>query len=195
MQVTRDPMGGKGPRLTMEVGIPGRYVVYLPGGKGSGVSRRLDGEERERLRAIGREVRPEAGGVIVRTAAEGAGKEALERDLRFLQRVWAGAERRALTASAPCARLRRGGVGRPERPRSARPRLRRRHRGRREAAPAPGELPAGRGARTQGPGGAVHRRHAAVRAFRPRAGDGEGACAPRRACLPAGTSSSTTPRR
>jgi ribonuclease G len=101
VQVTRDPMGGKGPRLTMEVGIPGRYVVYLPGGKGSGVSRRLDDGERERLRAISREVQPETGGVIVRTAAEGAGKEAIERDLRFLQRVWAGAERRAQAASAP----------------------------------------------------------------------------------------------
>jgi ribonuclease G len=101
VQVTRDPMGGKGPRLTMEVGIPGRYVVYMPGGKGSGVSRRLDDEERERLRAIGREVKPEGGGVIVRTAAEGAPKEALERDLRFLQRLWARAERRAKEVTAP----------------------------------------------------------------------------------------------
>ena len=101
VQVTRDPMGGKGPRLTMEVGIPGRYVVYLPSGKGAGVSRRLSDEERERLRAVSREVRPEAGGVIVRTAAEGAEKEALERDLRFLQRVWAGVERRAEPMSAP----------------------------------------------------------------------------------------------
>jgi ribonuclease G len=101
VQVTRDPMGGKGPRLTMEVGIPGRYVVYLPGGKGAGVSRRLDERERERLRTISREVKPESGGVIVRTAAEGAGKEAIERDLRFLQRVWAGAERRAREAGAP----------------------------------------------------------------------------------------------
>ena len=101
VQVTRDPMGGKGPRLTMEVGIPGRYVVYFPAGKGSGVSRRLDADERERLRAIGRDVKPEAGGVVVRTAAEGAKREAIERDLRFLQRVWAGAERRAKTASAP----------------------------------------------------------------------------------------------
>jgi ribonuclease G len=101
VQVTRDPMGGKGPRLTMEVGIPGRYVVYLPGGKGSGVSRRLDEGERERLRAISREVRPETGSVIVRTAAEGAGQEAIERDLRFLQRVWAGAERRAQAAPVP----------------------------------------------------------------------------------------------
>ena len=101
VQVTRDPMGGKGPRLTMEVGIPGRYVVYLPGGRGTGVSRRLDDGERERLRAISREVGPDAGGVIVRTAAEGAGKEAIERDLRFLQRVWAGAERRAQAVPAP----------------------------------------------------------------------------------------------
>lgn len=101
VQVTRDPMGGKGPRLTMEVGIPGRYVVYFPAGKSSGVSRRLDDEERERLRSICREVKPEAGGAIVRTAAEGAGKEAIARDLRFLQRVWAGAERRAQAVSAP----------------------------------------------------------------------------------------------
>lgn len=101
VQVTRDPMGGKGPRLTMEVGIPGRYVVYFPSGKGSGVSRRLPDDERERLRAVAREVKPEQGGVIVRTAAEGAGKESLERDIRFLQRVWAGAERRARPLTAP----------------------------------------------------------------------------------------------
>jgi ribonuclease G len=101
VQVTRDPMGGKGPRLTMEVGIPGRYVVYFPAGKGAGVSRRLGDEERERLRVIAREVKPEAGGVVVRTAAEGAEKEAIERDLRFLQRVWAGAERRAEGCPAP----------------------------------------------------------------------------------------------
>ncbi len=101
VQVTRDPMGGKGPRLTMEVGIPGRYVVYFPAGGGSGVSRRLPDEERERLRAISREMKPERGGVIVRTAAEGAEREAIERDLRFLQRVWSGAERRAQASPAP----------------------------------------------------------------------------------------------
>jgi ribonuclease G len=101
VQVTRDPMGGKGPRVTMEVGIPGRYVVFLPGGRGAGVSRRLDQDERERLRSLSQEVRPDSGGVIVRTAAEGAGRAALERDLRFLRRVWAGAERRAQGAAAP----------------------------------------------------------------------------------------------
>ena len=71
-----------------------------PAARASGVSRRLDDAERERLRAICRDVKPEAGGVIVRTAAEGAGEEAIGRDLRFLQRVWArggaaGAGRRA----------------------------------------------------------------------------------------------------
>jgi ribonuclease G len=101
VQVTRDPMGGKGPRLTMDVGIPGRYVVYLPSGKGAGVSRRLSDAERERLRGVCRDVQPESGGVIVRTAAEGAGQEALGRDLRFLQRVWAGAELRGRGLSAP----------------------------------------------------------------------------------------------
>jgi len=101
VQVTRDAMGGKGPRLTMEVGIPGRYLVYLPTGKGAGVSRRLGSEERERLRTISRAVAPDSGGIIVRTAAEGAGREAIERDLRFLQRMWAGAERRARAAGAP----------------------------------------------------------------------------------------------
>jgi ribonuclease G len=76
-------------------------VVYFPGGGGCGVSRRLCDSERERLRAVGRDLKPEKGGVIVRTAAEGAGPEALERDLRFLQRMWAGVERRAMTALAP----------------------------------------------------------------------------------------------
>jgi ribonuclease G len=85
----------------MEAGIPGRYVVYLPLGRGAGVSRRLGQDERERLRAISRAAKPDTGGLIVRTAAEGAGKEAIERDLRFLQRLWAGAERRAQAAGAP----------------------------------------------------------------------------------------------
>ncbi len=101
VQVTRDPMGGKGPRLTMDVGIPGRYVVYIPSGKGAGVSRRLPDAERERLRALVKDVKPEDRGLIVRTAAEGAALEALERDLRFLQRVWAAAERRAAGMQAP----------------------------------------------------------------------------------------------
>jgi len=101
VQVTRDAMGGKGPRLTTQLGLAGRYVVYLPQAATSGVSRRLDDPERERLRDICRELKPDRGGLIVRTAAEGVGEEAVERDLRFLQRVWDGVERRALASRAP----------------------------------------------------------------------------------------------
>jgi len=101
VQVTRDAMGGKGPRLTTQVGLAGRYLVYLPQGTSAGVSRRLDEQERERLRPIAKEVRPKSGGIIVRTAAEGASQEDLARDLRFLERVWAGVDRRASVSTAP----------------------------------------------------------------------------------------------
>jgi ribonuclease G len=101
VQVTRDAMGGKGPRLTTQLGLAGRYVVYLPQAATSGVSRRLDDFERERLREVCRELKPESGGLIVRTAAEGMGEEAIARDLRFLRRIWDGVERRAGAAGAP----------------------------------------------------------------------------------------------
>lgn len=101
VQVTRDAMGGKGPRLTTDVGLAGRYLVYLPRSTAMGVSRRLDDAERERLRGICREIKPDAGGLIVRTAAEGAAREALERDLRFLERVWGQVERRAREGRPP----------------------------------------------------------------------------------------------
>jgi ribonuclease G len=101
VQVTRDAMGGKGPRLTTQLGIAGRYLVYLPLMPASGVSRRLDDPERERLRSVCRELKPDVGGMIIRTAAEGADKEAIGRDLRFLQRVWGGVEGRAAASRAP----------------------------------------------------------------------------------------------
>ncbi|MFH0916913.1 MAG: Rne/Rng family ribonuclease [bacterium] len=101
VQVTRDAMGGKGPRLTTQLGLAGRYLVYMPESATSGVSRRLDDEERERLRSICRELRPAVGGLIIRTAAEAADEEAIARDLRFLQRVWGGVERRAAVSHAP----------------------------------------------------------------------------------------------
>ena len=101
VQVTRDPMGGKGPRLTTQVGLAGRYVVYLPDSSVSGVSRRLESGERDRLRALIKELGSEAGGIIVRTAAEGADLEAMSRDLRFLQRVWGAVCRRSAKAQAP----------------------------------------------------------------------------------------------
>jgi ribonuclease G len=101
VQGTRDGMGAKGPRLTTQVGLPGRYVVFMPLGAGCGVSRRLEDAERERLRVLGNALKPEQGGLIIRTAAEGATEEAIERDLRFLQRVWGGVERRVESESAP----------------------------------------------------------------------------------------------
>lgn len=101
VQVTRDAMGGKGPRLTTQIAIPGRYLVYLPKTSASGVSRRLTDAERERLRLVCAALDAAPGGMIIRTAAEGADEEAIGRDLRFLQRVWAGVERRVATCSAP----------------------------------------------------------------------------------------------
>ena len=75
VQAVKDPMKTKGARLTTEISLPGRFVVYVPHGDGLGVSRRLDDDERNRLKAILKEIAPKTGGVIVRTAAEGASAE------------------------------------------------------------------------------------------------------------------------
>jgi ribonuclease G len=101
VQAVKDPMKTKGARLTTEISLPGRFVVYVPHGEGLGVSRRLEDEERNRLKAILKECSPAEGGVIVRTAAEGASAEDIERDLDFLQRLWASIEARAKVAKAP----------------------------------------------------------------------------------------------
>jgi len=101
VQSVKDPMKTKGARLTTEISLPGRFVVYVPHGEGLGVSRRLEDEERNRLKAILKECAPKNGGVIVRTAAEGASAEDVARDLDFLQRLWKTIEARAKTATAP----------------------------------------------------------------------------------------------
>jgi ribonuclease G len=101
VQAVKDPMKTKGARLTTEISLPGRFVVYVPHGEGLGVSRRLDDEERTRLKAILKECAPKKGGVIVRTAAEGASAEDIERDLDFLQRLWKSIETRAKESTAP----------------------------------------------------------------------------------------------
>jgi ribonuclease G len=88
VQAVKDPMKSKGARLTTEISLPGRFVVFVPSGEGLGVSRRLDDEERTRLREILKKLNLSQGGVIVRTAAEGATAEDIERDLVFLQRIW-----------------------------------------------------------------------------------------------------------
>jgi ribonuclease G len=94
-------MKTKGALLTTDISLPGRFVVYVPHGEGLGVSRRLDDDERNRLKAILKDCAPKQGGVIVRTAAEGASAEDVARDLDFLQRLWKTIEARAKTASAP----------------------------------------------------------------------------------------------
>src|SRR5207244_13123578 len=81
VQVTKDPMGGKGARLTQEISLPGRYVVFVPKSQVFGISRRLPDKERQRLKDILKDLKPEGDGVIVRTAAEGATEEALRADL------------------------------------------------------------------------------------------------------------------
>ncbi len=101
VQAVKDPMKTKGARLTTEISLPGRFVVYVPHGDGLGVSRRLEDDERNRLKAILKEIAPKTGGVIVRTAAEGASPEDIARDLEFLQRLWATIDASAKKSKAP----------------------------------------------------------------------------------------------
>ncbi|MBW3602026.1 MAG: Rne/Rng family ribonuclease, partial [Actinobacteria bacterium] len=100
VQVTKDPMGTKGARLTQRVSIAGRYCVLAPGDGMLGISRKLSDEERERLRDILQEVKPDEYGLIVRTAAEGATREQLEADIDRLVRIWKQVEQRAEEAAA-----------------------------------------------------------------------------------------------
>ena len=101
VQVTKDPVGHKGARLTSQVSLPGRYLVYVPGSSMTGISRKLPDTERTRLKQILKKVMPEDGGVIVRTAAEGAAEEELDRDVARLAAQWEAIEKKAKTASAP----------------------------------------------------------------------------------------------
>jgi ribonuclease E len=101
VQVTKDPVGHKGARLTSQVSLPGRYLVYVPGASMTGISRKLPDTERNRLKQILKRVMPENAGVIVRTAAEGAAEEELARDVSRLAAQWEALEKKAKTASAP----------------------------------------------------------------------------------------------
>jgi ribonuclease E len=101
VQVTKDPIGHKGARLTSQVSLPGRYMVYVPDGRLSGISRKLPDTERSRLKGILKRLTPEEAGVIIRTAAEGASEEELERDLKRLSAQWEDIDKKAQTASAP----------------------------------------------------------------------------------------------
>lgn len=101
VQVTKDPVGQKGARLTSQVSLPGRYLVYVPNGSMNGISRKLPDTERTRLKRILKEVLPENVGVIVRTAAEGATEEQLTVDVQRLTQQWEEISRKAETDNAP----------------------------------------------------------------------------------------------
>jgi ribonuclease E len=101
VQVTKDPVGHKGARLTSQISLPGRYLVYVPGGAMNGISRKLPDTERARLKRILKEVLPESAGVIVRTAAEGATEEQLTRDVQRLTAQWEHISRSLESTQAP----------------------------------------------------------------------------------------------
>jgi ribonuclease E len=101
VQVTKDPVGHKGARLTSQVSLPGRYLVYVPGGSMMGISRKLPDKERTRLKQILKQVMPGGAGVIVRTAAEGASEEELAHDVSRLSAQWESIEAKAKSANAP----------------------------------------------------------------------------------------------
>ncbi|MEZ5115771.1 MAG: Rne/Rng family ribonuclease [Candidatus Nanopelagicales bacterium] len=101
VQVTKDPIGHKGARLTSQISLPGRYLVYVPDGSMTGISRKLPDTERSRLKGILKRVVPDDAGVIVRTAAEGASEDELARDVGRLAQSWTDISAKATTASAP----------------------------------------------------------------------------------------------
>ncbi|WP_422114820.1 Rne/Rng family ribonuclease [Brachybacterium sp. UNK5269] len=103
VQVTKDPIGHKGARLTSQISLPGRYVVFVPGGSMTGISRKLPDTERARLKRIMRQIIPEDAGVIVRTAAEGASEEELTHDVERLRAQWETIQKAQKSRTAPVA--------------------------------------------------------------------------------------------
>lgn len=95
VQVTKDPIGHKGPRLTSQISLPGRFLVYVPGGSMTGISRKLPDTERARLKKILKDHLPDGAGVIVRTAAEGASEEDLAHDINRLRVQWEEIQKKA----------------------------------------------------------------------------------------------------
>ncbi|KRO42030.1 MAG: ribonuclease G and E, partial [Actinobacteria bacterium BACL4 MAG-121022-bin9] len=105
VQVTKDPIGQKGARLTSQISLPGRYLVYVPGGGMSGISKRLPDNERNRLKSILKNLIPEQAGVIIRTAAEGVPEAELERDVLRLKAQWEDIEKKAYSSSTSAPSL------------------------------------------------------------------------------------------
>jgi len=103
VQVTKDPIGHKGARLSSHIALSGRHLVYVPNGNASGISRKLPDNERKRLRDVLKKLVPDGAGVIVRTAAEGASEDELARDVKRLQAQWEEIQRKAAEGHAPAA--------------------------------------------------------------------------------------------
>ncbi|GLW35461.1 Rne/Rng family ribonuclease [Actinoplanes regularis] len=103
VQVTKDPIGHKGARLTSHIALSGRHLVYVPNGNASGISRKLPDTERKRLRDVLKKLVPDGAGVIVRTAAEGASEDELARDVKRLQAQWEDIQARTTDGNAPRA--------------------------------------------------------------------------------------------
>ena len=101
VQVTKDPVGHKGARLTSQISLPGRFLVYVPGGAMNGISRKLPDTERARLKKILKEVLPSGAGVIVRTAAEGATEDQVTGDVQRLTRQWDSIQQRVAKGGGP----------------------------------------------------------------------------------------------
>ncbi|HEY0152419.1 MAG TPA: Rne/Rng family ribonuclease, partial [Longimicrobium sp.] len=103
VQVSKEPISTKGPRVTANISLPGRFLVYMPGSDHVGVSRKIeDKEERARLRALAREILPEkSGGVIVRTVGEELTRETFEREMRSLMSTWKNIQKKAARGRAP----------------------------------------------------------------------------------------------
>nr|WP_245556157.1 translation initiation factor IF-2 N-terminal domain-containing protein [Actinopolyspora mortivallis] len=105
VQVTKDPLGHKGARLTTQISLPGRFLVYVPGGGATGISRKLPDNERKRLKEILKRIVPDESGVIIRTASEGTSEQALDRDVRRLQAQWEVIKEKAETPNAQAPQL------------------------------------------------------------------------------------------
>jgi ribonuclease E len=103
VQVTKDPIGHKGARLSSHIALSGRHLVYVPNGNASGISRKLPDNERKRLRDVLKKMVPDGAGVIVRTAAEGASEDELARDVKRLQAQWEDIQAKAAEGHAPAA--------------------------------------------------------------------------------------------
>jgi len=102
VQITKEPIGTKGPRVTTQVSLPGRYLVYMPGHENIGVSRKIeDRGERARLKALIREIRPKDAGIIVRTVGAEQGKTEFQSDIKHLEQLWSKIEKQAQRAKAP----------------------------------------------------------------------------------------------